>query len=158
MSLRGSGVAFALPVEDVDRAKKFYVESLGLDFTGTNPEGSAMFSLGGGAQLMLLHRPGGQRSESTAMTWAVEDIGREVKDLEAAGVQFEDYDGPEPEDRRPHRRVRGPEGCLVPRPRRQRALRPPGVRRLRREDRLGDPAPPPAAGVKAAWRPAQPRG
>jgi catechol 2,3-dioxygenase-like lactoylglutathione lyase family enzyme len=95
MSLRGSGVAFALPVEDVDRAKKFYVESLGLDFTGTNPEGSPMFSLGAGAQLMLLHRPGGQRSDSTAMTWAVEDVGREVKDLEAAGVEFEDYDGPE---------------------------------------------------------------
>jgi catechol 2,3-dioxygenase-like lactoylglutathione lyase family enzyme len=95
MTLRGSGVAFALPVEDLDRAKKFYVERLGLDFTGTNPEGSAMFSLGAGAQLMLLHRPGGQRSESTAMTWAVEDVGREVKDLEAAGVEFEDYDGPQ---------------------------------------------------------------
>ena len=95
MSLRGSGVAFALPVEDADRAKKFYVESLGLDFTGTNPEGSAMFSLGAGAQLMLLPRPGGQRSDSTAMTWAVEDVGREVKDLEAAGVEFEDYDGPQ---------------------------------------------------------------
>jgi catechol 2,3-dioxygenase-like lactoylglutathione lyase family enzyme len=95
MSLKGSGVAFALPVEDVDRAKKFYVESLGLDFTGTNPEGSAMFSLGAGAQLMLLPRPGGQRSDSTAMTWAVEDVGREVKDLEAAGVEFEDYDGPQ---------------------------------------------------------------
>ena len=95
MSLRGSGVTFALPVEDVDRAKKFYVESLGLDFTGTNPEGSAMFSLGAGAQLMLLPRPGGQRSDSTAMTWAVEDVGQEVKDLEAAGVEFEDYDGPQ---------------------------------------------------------------
>ena len=75
MSLTGSAVTFALPVDDVDRAKKFYVESLGLDFTGTNVEGSAIFALGGGAELMLLPRPGGQRSESTAMTWAVDDIG-----------------------------------------------------------------------------------
>ena len=95
MPLTGSGVTFALPVEDVDRAKKFYVESLGLDFTGTNMEGSAMFSLGAGAELMLLPRPGGQRSDSTAMTWGVDDIAQEVKDLEAAGVKFEDYDGPE---------------------------------------------------------------
>jgi predicted enzyme related to lactoylglutathione lyase len=95
MSLTGSEVAFALPVEDVDRAKKFYVENLGLDFTGTNAEGSAMFSLGPGAQLMLLPRPGAQRSESTAMTWGVADIAREVKELEAAGVTFEDYDTPD---------------------------------------------------------------
>jgi predicted enzyme related to lactoylglutathione lyase len=95
MSLTGNEVAFALPVEDVDRAKKFYVERLGLDFTGTNAEGSAMFSLGAGAQLMLLARPGGQRSESTVMTWGVQDIAQEVKELEAAGVTFEDYDTPD---------------------------------------------------------------
>ncbi len=95
MSLKGKGVTFALPVEDVDRAKKFYVERLGLDFTDTNFEGSAIFSLGSGAELMLLPRPGGRRSDSTAMTWGVDDIGQEVKELEAAGVTFLDYDTPE---------------------------------------------------------------
>jgi catechol 2,3-dioxygenase-like lactoylglutathione lyase family enzyme len=88
-------VTFALPVDDVDRATKFYVEQLGLDHTGTNFEGSAIFALDGGAQLMLLPRPGGQRAESTAMTWAVPDIAQEVKELEAAGVTFQDYDTPE---------------------------------------------------------------
>lgn len=95
MSLADSEVAFALPVEDVDRAKKFYVEKLGLDFAETNAEGSALFDLAGGARLMLLPRPGGRRSESTAMTWGVDDVGQEVKRLEAAGVQFEDYDTPD---------------------------------------------------------------
>ncbi|MBV9832629.1 MAG: VOC family protein [Marmoricola sp.] len=85
-------MTFALPVEDLDRAKKFYAESLGLDFTGTNIEGSPTFALGSGAELMLLARPGGQRSESTAMTWAVDDVTQQVKELEAAGVTFEDYD------------------------------------------------------------------
>src|SRR5262245_24151557 len=89
MSLASSAVTFALPVDDVERAKKFYVETLGLDFTGTNPEGSA---LGSGAGLMLLPRPGAQPTGSTAMTWAVQDITQEVKELEAAGVTFEDYD------------------------------------------------------------------
>ena len=48
MSLATSAVAVMLPVDDVDRARKFYVESLGLDYTGTDAEGSAMFGLGGG--------------------------------------------------------------------------------------------------------------
>src|SRR4051794_17963380 len=77
MSLATRAVTVMLPVEDVDRAKKFYVENLGLDCTGTNGEGSAMFDLGGGAGLMLLPRPGATRSQATAMSWAVDDVGSE---------------------------------------------------------------------------------
>jgi catechol 2,3-dioxygenase-like lactoylglutathione lyase family enzyme len=94
MSLAERGVAVMLPVEDVDRARKFYVESLGLDYTGTNGEGSAMFQLGGGAALMLLPRPGGARADSTAISWEVEDVVKEVEALEGQGVVFEDYDMP----------------------------------------------------------------
>ena len=79
MSLAERGVTVMLPVEDVDRARKFYVESLGLDYTGTNGEGSALFQLGGGAALMLLPRPGGARAESTAISWEVDDVVKEVE-------------------------------------------------------------------------------
>jgi catechol 2,3-dioxygenase-like lactoylglutathione lyase family enzyme len=95
MSLATRAVAVMLPVEDVDRATKFYVEKLGLDHTGTNGEGSAMFALGGGTTLMLLPRPGGKRSDATAMSWQVDDVGAEVKELEQKGVAFEDYDFPD---------------------------------------------------------------
>ena len=95
MSLATSAVAVMLPVDDVDRAKKFYVESLGLDHTGTDGEGSAMFALGGGATLVLLPRPGGQRADSTALSWAVDDVAGQVAALEQKGVVFEDYDGPD---------------------------------------------------------------
>jgi catechol 2,3-dioxygenase-like lactoylglutathione lyase family enzyme len=94
MSLATRAVAVMLPVEDVDRAKKFYDESLGLDYTGANDEGSAMFQLGGGTTLMLLPRPGGPRSEATALSWEVDDLEAEVRDLEGRGVTFEDYDLP----------------------------------------------------------------
>ena len=94
MSLAERGVAVMLPVDDVDRAKKFYVESLGLDYTGTDGEGSAKFRLGGGASLVLLPRPGSVRVESTAMSWEVDDVAKEVEDLESHGVVFEDYDVP----------------------------------------------------------------
>ena len=95
MSLATRAVAVMLPVEDVDRAKKFYVESLGLDYAGQSAEGGAMFQLGGGTTLTLLPRPGGTRSEATAMSWQVDDVPAEVGDLEQRGVVFEDYDFPD---------------------------------------------------------------
>jgi catechol 2,3-dioxygenase-like lactoylglutathione lyase family enzyme len=95
MSLTSSAVAVMLPVEDVDRARKFYEEKLGLPFDGLNMEGGAMFSLDGGTTLVLLPRPGGSRAESTAMSWAVQDVEQEVKELGERGVVFEDYDLPE---------------------------------------------------------------
>jgi catechol 2,3-dioxygenase-like lactoylglutathione lyase family enzyme len=94
MSLAQSVVAVMLPVADTDRARKFYSESLGLDYTGTNEEGSPMYQLGGGSTLMLLPRPDGARSESTAMSFEVDDLTREIRDLEGRGVRFEDYDVP----------------------------------------------------------------
>ena len=94
MSLATSAVAVMLPVEDVDRSKQYYVENLGLDYTGSNGEGSAVFQLRGGATLMLLPRPGGTRSEATALSWEVEDVESTVRDLEGRGVAFQDYDLP----------------------------------------------------------------
>ena len=95
MTLASSAVAVMLPVEDVDRATKFYEEKLGLEYGGVNLEGSAMFALDGGTTLVLLPRPGGSRADSTAMSWAVDDVGKEVKELKNRGVVFEDYDLPE---------------------------------------------------------------
>jgi predicted enzyme related to lactoylglutathione lyase len=94
MSLTSSTVAVMLPVTDVDRAKQFYSESLSLDFTGMNDEGSPMYALGGGTTLVLLPRPDGARSDSTAMSFEVEDVENEVRDLEGRGVAFADYDLP----------------------------------------------------------------
>jgi predicted enzyme related to lactoylglutathione lyase len=95
MSLTHRTVAMMLPVTDVDRAQKFYSESLGLDHTGFNDEGSALYSLQGGSTLMLLPRPDSQPSESTAMAFEVDDLSSEISELEDKGVAFEDYDLPE---------------------------------------------------------------
>ncbi len=96
MSLATGAVSVMLPVEDVDRARKFYEEKVGLQYRGLDEfEGSAMFSLEGGTTLVLLPRPGGTRNESTAMSFAVEDVEQQVKELETQGVAFEDYDLPQ---------------------------------------------------------------
>lgn len=95
MSLTHRAVTMMLPVTDVDRASRFYTESLGLDYTGTNDEGSAMYALDGGATLLLLPRPDSHPTESTAMSFEVDDVTAEIPALEARGVVFEDYDLPE---------------------------------------------------------------
>ena len=95
MSLAHSGVALMLPVTDVDRATRFDQQSLGLEFTGTNDEGSAMFAVGSDAQLVLLPRPESKPSGSTAMSFEVDDVTAEIRTLEGRGVVFEDYDLPD---------------------------------------------------------------
>ena len=92
MSLTQRTVALMLPVTDVDRARSFYTDTLGLDFSGTNDEGSAMYDLAGGASLVLLPRPDSRPSESTAMSFEVDDVAAEIGELEERGVVFEDYD------------------------------------------------------------------
>jgi catechol 2,3-dioxygenase-like lactoylglutathione lyase family enzyme len=95
MSLTKRTVALMLPVTDVDRARSFYTDTLGLDFSGTNDEGSAMYAMEGGASLVLLPRPDSRPSESTAMSFEVDDVAAEIGELEERGVVFEDYDLPE---------------------------------------------------------------
>ena len=94
MSLTDSAVAVMLPISDADRAQKFYTDQLGLPYQGTNQEGSLMYGLSGGAQLVLLPRPDEKPLASTAMSFEVADVEREIADLEARGVTFEDYDLP----------------------------------------------------------------
>jgi catechol 2,3-dioxygenase-like lactoylglutathione lyase family enzyme len=83
-----------LPISDADRAQKFYTDQLGLPYRGTNPEGSLMYALSGGTQLMLLPRPDEKPLGSTAMSFEVGNLESEIADLEARGVTFEDYDMP----------------------------------------------------------------
>ena len=95
MSLTHRTVSMMLPVTDVDRARSFYTDTLELAYSGTNEEGSALYALDGGTTLVLLPRPDGTPSESTAMSFEVDDISAEIGELEGRGVVFEDYDLPD---------------------------------------------------------------
>jgi catechol 2,3-dioxygenase-like lactoylglutathione lyase family enzyme len=84
-----------LPVLDLDRARQFYEQKLGLrpsvDFFS---ETGIVYEAGGGTKLELDRRDRPTKAEHTAVTFEVDDIEREVGDLETRGVQFEDYDVP----------------------------------------------------------------
>jgi catechol 2,3-dioxygenase-like lactoylglutathione lyase family enzyme len=79
-----------LPVTDVARARRFYEERLGLHAKGALPNGEVLFESNGGT-FALYPRESPPHSDHTQLTWEVQDVGAEVKDLRARGVRFEDY-------------------------------------------------------------------
>ena len=89
------GKADATPmiaVKDLDRARAFYEETLGLKQVEDFGEG---FTLQSGATMITVYRSQfAGTNKATALTFDVEDIESEVKDLKDKGVFFEHYDLP----------------------------------------------------------------
>ncbi|MBK1785294.1 VOC family protein [Prauserella cavernicola] len=93
--LTRSMITTLLPVTDVERASRFYAESLGLERTGASPDGSVYFNAGAGDVLALRPMPEGTQSEHTALSFEVDDLPAEIKELEGHGVEFTDIDSDE---------------------------------------------------------------
>jgi catechol 2,3-dioxygenase-like lactoylglutathione lyase family enzyme len=91
--LHGGQVTVMLPVKDLARARRFYEQGLGLAPGGLKPDGKFVYQCGG-TELALFPREGGTKADHTAISFRVDDIARAVKDLQARGVQFADYDLP----------------------------------------------------------------
>lgn len=87
-------VTTMLPVSDLDRASRFYRDKIGLEPLGRSPDGALRYRCANGV-LALLPRPGSSPAEHTAISFEVGDIEKELSELQAKGVVFEDYDLPE---------------------------------------------------------------
>ncbi len=88
-----SAVTTMLPVKDIDRARKFYEGRLGLTPGGFKPDGKFVYTVGG-STLALFPKPEGTKADHTAISLRVADIAAAIKELQRAGVVFEDYDFP----------------------------------------------------------------
>jgi catechol 2,3-dioxygenase-like lactoylglutathione lyase family enzyme len=86
-------VVATLPVTDLERAKAFYRDTLGLELLWENPAG-ARFRCGEASELSVFKRPP-TVTEHTLAHFEVTDIEAAIRDLEAKGVAFIDYtEGP----------------------------------------------------------------
>jgi predicted enzyme related to lactoylglutathione lyase len=83
-----------LPVSDMDRAARFYMDTLGLHQKATGADGSRIFDAGNGDAIGLLPSEAGSQSKHTVLSFEVSDIAGEVRELEGRGVSFADYDLP----------------------------------------------------------------
>lgn len=90
--------AAVLRAEDVQRARKFYTDVLGLMQDGEPGEGGEMtFKAGQGSTVTIYERPGIGAPKNTTLGFAVpaDKFDEVMADLRNRGVVFEDYDIPE---------------------------------------------------------------
>lgn len=83
-------VVATIPVTDLDRAKAFYVDTLGLAALWETPF-NVRLDAGGGSQISLFRR-GPSTADHTVAHFELSDIDATVAELVAKGVTFLDYD------------------------------------------------------------------
>lgn len=91
--LSNAPVSAALPASDIQRAKKFYQETLGLEVM-TDNEGGTTFKGGNSTYFLIYPSSFAGTNKATAAGWDVEDIEAEMNELRQKGVIFEEYDLP----------------------------------------------------------------
>ncbi|CAM5697840.1 VOC family protein [Streptomyces coeruleorubidus] len=90
--LAGARVATRLPAQDLDRARRFYAEKLGLEPADERPGG--LLYRCGGAEFVLFRSTGASPGTFTQMALEVGDIEAAVAELKRRGVVFEEVDVP----------------------------------------------------------------
>ncbi|HVS48507.1 MAG TPA: VOC family protein [Candidatus Dormibacteraeota bacterium] len=91
--LESSMIVATIPVTDLDRAKRFYSDTLGLKVLWENPA-SVRFSCGRGTELSIFRRAP-STADHTLAHFEVGDIEAVVRALEKRDVKFIDYgEGP----------------------------------------------------------------
>jgi predicted enzyme related to lactoylglutathione lyase len=101
--LADAPVIASLPCVDLEGAKNFYGEILGLQemaIPGTEeggPNEAAFFQCGQGTNLLVYKRETPTTADHTAAAWIVADIEATVDALVAKGVKMESYDMPDVE-------------------------------------------------------------
>ncbi len=83
-------IAF-VTIVDVERAKQFYRDTLGLKLVSEEPPFAIVFEANG-IMLRLVMGRSTPPAVGTVLGWQVPDIAATVRDLVQAGVTFERYD------------------------------------------------------------------
>ena len=90
--LNDSKVTANIPAADIDRARAFYADKLGLTPAMENP-GGLIYTTAGGTHFFLYQTEYAGQAGHTIAQFHVGDIEAEVRDLKAKGVRFEVYEG-----------------------------------------------------------------
>ena len=82
-----------IPVKDIDEARTFYQETLGL-LSGPSRTPGVLTRKSGSSSVLVYQSEHAGTNEATAATWAVDDVESLVAALKDKGVTFEHYDFP----------------------------------------------------------------
>jgi catechol 2,3-dioxygenase-like lactoylglutathione lyase family enzyme len=87
-------------VDDVQKAREFYGETLGLKVSELSGEhGLLTLHLAGDRDTLVYRRPDHTPATYTILNFVVDDIDAAVDELTARGVRFERYDGFEQDEK-----------------------------------------------------------
>ncbi len=90
--LNDSRVEANIPAGDIDRAKGFYADKLGLTPSSEVMPGYLRYETAGGTTFNIYQTEYAGRAGHTIAQIHVDDVEKEVADLKAKGVTFEVYD------------------------------------------------------------------
>jgi len=98
--MKTSGITAALPAQDLDRAKNFYIEKVGLQAVESRfleaSDGQVGSAVGDGTSQLFVYpaqaRSSGEFSQAVIQ---VADVRAAVEEMRGRGVQFEECDAPE---------------------------------------------------------------
>jgi catechol-2,3-dioxygenase len=92
--LGNKDAAATIAVKNLEKAKKFYEDTLGLTQVGAEGEEAIIFK-SGNSIVNVYHSQYAGTNKATALTWVVgQDLEGVVQQLKAKGVVFEHYDMP----------------------------------------------------------------
>ena len=83
-----------LPAQDIQRARKFYEQKLGLTPLMAMPDGGAVYQTGANTAFSVFPSTGKASGDHTQITLRVADVTATVGELKKSGVRFEEYDFP----------------------------------------------------------------
>ena len=92
--LDSATVRATIAVSDLDRAKQFYGETLGLATSEERADG-VRYRTRGGSEILVYHSSFAGTNKATYMGFDVPDLEAAVEELRGAGITFEQYDFPE---------------------------------------------------------------
>ena len=82
-------------VNDIQKAKEFYGQTLGLEVSDDNGMGILTLNIAGGGKIVIYPKANHTPATFTILNFPVNDIEEAVDELTARGVSFERYDIPD---------------------------------------------------------------
>jgi len=90
--VRDNKISAVLVSTDLERAQHFYEDKVGLELSEETIKNHLVFECGDGTSLLIYGRPSGNRADHTQVRFWSDDIEKDVEELVANGIEFEEYD------------------------------------------------------------------
>ena len=106
--LKDSPAFSGFAVNDLDAARRFYADTLGLQVTDVPEMGGLIrLQLGSGTQVLVYAKPDHVPATFTVLNFPVPDVEAAVDELTSRGITFQQYENP-PTDAKGIMRAGGP--------------------------------------------------